>query len=199
MVISCLEYANQTLDGIKTLCNILKNNMLRVAKMNEKNKEILFGLLLFSICVLSFVFIANKSHKPENADKDGKYIIEASFGRTDGIHPGNDVRIAGINVGKIIKAELMPDFRVNLTMLLDKNYKIPDDSSITIESDSLMGSKYLEITPGGNDVEIPSGGQIVYTQDSMVLEDLIDLVINYAKTKQAYALTEQQNSKENPK
>ncbi|MBR7158152.1 MAG: MCE family protein [Alphaproteobacteria bacterium] len=164
--------------------------------MKEENKEILFGLVLFVVCVMSFAFIANKSHAPEDADKTDKYIVEASFGRTDGLHPGDKVRIAGLNVGEVVKAELMPDFRVHLTMLLDKNYKIPDDSSITIESDSLMGAKYLEISPGGDDMEIPSGGQIYYTQDSMVLEDLIDLVINYAKSKQAQASFDSQKPKE---
>ncbi len=153
--------------------------------MKEEAKEIIFGSLLLAICVLAFAFIANKSHAPEDADKTDKYILKASFGRTDGLHAGNKIRIAGVDVGEVTKAELTPDFRVLLTMLLDKNYKIPEDSSVTIESDSLMGGKYLEISPGGDDAEIPSGGHIVYTQDSMVLEDLIDLVINYAKSKQA--------------
>ena len=153
-------------------------------RLKDETKELLYGVGLLLLGVLAFVWVANKQHDVEsNADNNG-FVVHSSFGRTNGLHLGDNVRIAGINVGKVIRADLLNDYHVDLTFLLDKDYKIPEDSSASIESDSLLGSKYVDITLGAEDATIPDGGRLIYTQDAMVLEELIDMVISYAKNKQ---------------
>lgn len=152
--------------------------------MKQETKELVFGAGLFLLCLVAFVFVVLKSHLPATSAEDEKYILFADFGKTDGLHIGDSVRIAGVNVGLITDAKLMSNYHVRLTMQFDKDYKIPDDSSIAVESDSIMGNKYLEIVPGGDDVSLPSGGSIIYSQDALILSDLIDLVISYANGKQ---------------
>jgi len=153
-------------------------------RLKDETKELLYGVGLLLLGVLAFVWVVNKQHDVEsNADKNG-FVIHSSFGRTNGLHLGDSVRIAGVNVGKVIRADLLDDYHVDLTFLMDKYYKIPEDSSASIESDSLLGSKYVDITLGAEDATIPDGGRLIYTQDAMVLEELIDMVISYAKNKQ---------------
>ena len=153
-------------------------------RLKDETKELLYGVGLLLLGALAFVWVANKQHDVESsADKNG-FIIHSSFGRTDGLHLGDSVRIAGINVGKVIRADLLDDYHVDLTFLLDKDYKIPEDSSASIESDSLLGGKYVDITLGAEDATIPYDGHLIYTQDAMVLDELIDMVIAYAKSKQ---------------
>lgn len=153
-------------------------------RLKDETKELFYGVGLLLLGLLAFIWVVNKQHDVEsNADKDG-FIIHSSFGRTNGLHLGDDVRIAGINVGKVIKADLLDNYHVDLTFLLDKDYKIPEDSSAAIESDSVLGGKYVDISLGAEDTTIPYDGRLIYTQDAMVLEELIDMVISYAKNKQ---------------
>ena len=44
-----------------------------------------------------------------------------------------------------------------------------------------MGNKYIEIEPGGSPDYLAPGGEFAYTQDAMVLEELIDRIIGIGK------------------
>lgn len=151
-------------------------------KMKQEKKEILYGFALLILCALAFVSAANKQHNSWENDKNS-FMMTAIFGRTDGLHIGDMVRISGIKVGKVVDATLQDDYHVKISMLLDRDYEIPADSSVSIESDSIMGQKFMDITLGGDDEIIPNGGSIIYTQDAMVMEELLDLVISYANSK----------------
>lgn len=152
-------------------------------ELKQDLKEALCGFVFLSVCVSAFYAVANKQHMAAAKVDDGKFVLNASFGRTDGLHEGDEVHLSGIKVGKVIKETLEPDYRVHVTMLLDKDYKIPQDSSLSIESASIMGGKFVDITLGGDDEVVENGGSLIYTQDAMVLEELLDLVISYANSK----------------
>lgn len=151
-------------------------------KIEQKKKELIYGCALFFLCAFAFIFIANRQHNEWESEIKSKFLIHAVFGRTDGLHVGDMVRISGINVGTVIKTELLNDYRVDVSMLLDKDFEIPDDSSASIEFDFITGDKFMDITLGGNDEIIPYNGNIIYTQDAMVIEELLDLVISYANS-----------------
>ena len=57
------------------------------------------------------------------------------------------------------------------------------DSSIQIETDGLMGPKHLEIVPGADDEILQNGETFGYTQDVMILNDLLEKVLAYMKDK----------------
>jgi phospholipid/cholesterol/gamma-HCH transport system substrate-binding protein len=77
------------------------------------------------------------------------YIPDATALDTD-----SPVRVNGVDVGKIRSIALsgsnQPDRIVQVVLTIEQQYlpRIPSDSYIQIESDSLMGNKYLNITPG---------------------------------------------------
>ena len=58
-------------------------------------------------------------------------------------------------------------------MAINSNISIPDDSSAKITTDGLLGSNYISIEPGGNDIYLEDGEGIMFTQGSI---DLIGLV-----------------------
>ena len=58
--------------------------------------------------------------------------------------------MAGVNIGKVVNARLDDHFHAILTLDVKENVKIPDDSSASIVSSSIMGEKYIEIEPGGS-------------------------------------------------
>ena len=52
--------------------------------------------------------------------------------------------------------------------------QIPDDSYAVIQTQGLLGGKYISLSPGGADTFLKDGGQIDQTQSAIVLENLIN-------------------------
>ncbi len=109
------------------------------------------------------------------------YAVQARFNRTDGLLVGDMVRLAGMNVGRVVDAKLDDDFKAVLTLEVKDSVRLPDDSSASIVSSGLMGAKYIEIEPGGSEDMIEPGGEFAYTQDAMVIEELLDRIVNIGK------------------
>jgi phospholipid/cholesterol/gamma-HCH transport system substrate-binding protein len=67
-------------------------------------------------------------------------------------------------------------------MRIDPQYnQIPDDSFASIQTQGLLGGKYIGISPGGQDTYLKDGSRIDQTQSAIVLESLINkFFANYA-------------------
>ena len=139
------------------------------------------GLYAAVILLAAGIYMYWGSSKVEKPDDGRYYEVNARFGRTDGLLVGDQVRMAGVNIGKVVNARLDDHFHAILTLDVKENVKIPDDSSASIVSSGLMGSKYIEIEPGGSEEYLQPGGSFFYTQDAMVLEELIDRIISIGK------------------
>ena len=98
----------------------------------------------------------------------------AKFNRVDGVNIGTDVRLSGIKVGTVSKLNLdSKTYNAVVTIALANNVKLPDDSSVRITSEGLLGSQYLSIEPGSSMTTIMPGGEIENTQGAI---DLIGLL-----------------------
>ena len=62
-------------------------------------------------------------------------------------------------------------------MKIKKNIKISKDSSISIQTDGLFGSKFLSIEIGGSDKIMVSGDKFSFAEDSILLEELLEKII----------------------
>ncbi len=140
----------------------------------------LYTVLIMALLVAVYVVRRNIAlHNEESSH----YSLRARFGRTDGLSVGDPVRLAGIDVGKIINAEIDPNYKAVLTLEIRDGVNIPSDSSASIVSEGVLGSKYIEIEPGGDEEFLPDDGEFAYTQDAMVLEELLDRIIGIGKSK----------------
>ncbi len=140
--------------------------------MNKNNNyfEIIVGTFVL-VCAIYFFVSSFKSAKV--ASKSG-YEILAKFENIDGIASGSDVKISGVKIGSVVDQYLdEKDFRATLKISINKDVKLPADSSAKIASEGLLGSKYLAITPGGDIEEMKAGDEIMFTQSSVNLEDLL--------------------------
>lgn len=157
----------------------------------EEFKNFTIGCIVVGIFALALVCFKIRHNVWKNA-KDTDYTVYATFNRTDGLVVGDKVRMAGIDIGHIEKSVLDEDYRATLTLRIRDKYLIPDDSSASIVSSGIMGAKYIEIEPGGSEDFIQSGGEFSYTQDAMVLEELVDRIISLGKAnkKSSHAKTE---------
>ncbi|MGH3714420.1 MAG: MCE family protein [Micromonosporaceae bacterium] len=72
--------------------------------------------------------------------------VTAHFTRTVGIYPGSDVRILGVQVGKILEVE--PEGRtVKVVMRYDSDYKVPADAKAIVVPPSLVSDRYIQLAP----------------------------------------------------
>lgn len=142
--------------------------------MSRSIVETLMGAFVLAVAVAFVVFAYGRTTV---ATVSG-YEVLAKFDRLDGLNPGADVRISGIKVGSVVNMTLDPNsFRAIARISIAPGYKLPVDSSISIVSDGLLGGKYASVEPGGADEVIAPGGEIKYTQSSILLEQLIGKLV----------------------
>jgi len=102
------------------------------------------------------------------------YELVAKFRKAEGIDVGGDVRIAGVKVGSISNMELdLKTYFATVTVAIDDEVKVPDDSLAKITSASLLGDSYIAIDPGGSDLMLEPGEELAFTQGSISITDLI--------------------------
>jgi phospholipid/cholesterol/gamma-HCH transport system substrate-binding protein len=104
----------------------------------------------------------------------GGYTLHASFDHIDGLPVGSDVRMAGVRIGSITAEVIDPKtYLANVSFTVTDNIHLPKDSSAEITSESLLGGKYLSISPGGDEQMLANGGTVTITQSSVSLEQLL--------------------------
>ena len=142
--------------------------------MSRNIVETLMGALVLAVAVAFVVFAYSRTTV---ATVSG-YEVLAKFNRLDGLNRGADVRISGIKVGSVIDLTLdAKSFRAIARLSIAPEYQLPTDSTVSIVSDGLLGGRYASIEPGGADEMIQPGGEIQYTQDSILLEQLIGKLV----------------------
>lgn len=72
--------------------------------------------------------------------------LTAYFTVATGIYPGDDVKIAGVKVGRI--EGIQPDgTRAKMTLTVDHSVRIPADAKAVIVAENLVAARYVELTP----------------------------------------------------
>jgi phospholipid/cholesterol/gamma-HCH transport system substrate-binding protein len=102
------------------------------------------------------------------------YSLQARFDHIDGLAVGADVRIGGVKVGTVTQEEVDPKtFVAIVAMTVRNDIQLPKDSAASIVSESLLGGKYISLSPGGDDTNLKPGQTIAITQSSVSLEELL--------------------------
>jgi phospholipid/cholesterol/gamma-HCH transport system substrate-binding protein len=96
---------------------------------------------------------------------------------TGGLAVRAPVVIAGVRVGEISSISLQDDFQANVQMDLDPTLKLPTDTSASIVTAGVLGDRYIELQPGGDDTILKSGDRITFTESAVILERLISQFI----------------------
>ena len=104
------------------------------------------------------------------------YHVTAEFDNIGDLKVGSPVTIAGVRVGDVSGIRFDPkSFKAVVSLRIDKQYnQIPDDSFASIQTQGLLGGKYIGFSPGGSDTNLKDGGRVEQTQSAIVLESLIN-------------------------
>jgi phospholipid/cholesterol/gamma-HCH transport system substrate-binding protein len=126
-----------------------------------------------AVLVVAVAFLAYAvAHSGRTAGSG--YSLQARFDHIDGLNVGGDVRIAGVKVGTVTEQRIDPKtFSAIVTLTVRNDIQLPKDSAASITSESLLGGKYISLSPGGDDADFKPGDMITITQSSVSLEELL--------------------------
>ena len=112
--------------------------------------------------------------------KNDKFQLHARFDNIDGIVAGSKVKLSGVNIGTVKSISLEPEnFYAIISMDFDEEYNFPDDTEASVQLEGLLGGSYISILPGGSDVILLRNQEILYTQGS---KSLINLMLKFTNT-----------------
>ena len=137
----------------------------------------LIEILMGAVVLLTAIGFLTLGMQSITNQKDG-YTISLIFGSTAGLKNGDNVKISGINVGKITRLELdLEDYNARVDIMINNNIKIPSDSSAKISSSSLLGGNFLDIIPGISEQDLNPSDIIYDTTDPVSFTDMLGKII----------------------
>ncbi len=148
-------------------------------EMTDGGREAWIGglVLAFGVSLVGY-FYGSEGLKDK---REAGYRVVAHFSRSDGLARGGEVRLAGVPVGQVVGQTLGENYQVRVTLHMAEGIGMPGDSVAVIHSDSLLGPKFIEILPGGSERMIPPDGSIRYTQDAVLIDDLLEHILARAR------------------
>ncbi len=136
-----------------------------------KNRFLKFFLGILLVIVIFELMLIDKKN-----ERDGFVDYFATFNKIDGVNLGADVTVSGIKVGEVTQIILDNNYP-NVKITVDEKLKISSDSSVSIQTDGLFGSKFLVIEMGGMESFMKDGDSFSFAEDSMLIQDLLKNII----------------------
>jgi phospholipid/cholesterol/gamma-HCH transport system substrate-binding protein len=100
--------------------------------------------------------------------------LTARFDNVGSLATGADVRLSGVNVGRVVSTDIDPkSFQAVVHLTVQPDLKLPTDSSAVISTGGLLGAPFVTLAPGGADDVLKENGVITITQSATNLEDLL--------------------------
>jgi len=135
---------------------------------------VIVGFALSCFGILLFLWVTFGGPTPFRAKP---YQIKVPFNEATQLAEQSDVRISGVNVGKVQGIELAPNKRQALATvdIVDKYGPLPEDTRAILRTKTLLGETYIELTPGSSDgPELPDGGTVpeAHVAESVQLDEI---------------------------
>src|SRR5579863_2388307 len=133
------------------------------------------GLFLLTMLAIlaSCVFLVGRQESRFGSN----YRVHSEFQNVAGLNVGADVRVGGIRKGTVqsIRLPKTPDGKVVVTMDLEKETQtiVKQDSTASIQSEGLLGDKYVEISFGSVEAEKLRGGETIESEPPLDISDLL--------------------------
>lgn len=119
---------------------------------------VITGFALSCFGILLFLWVTFGGPTPFRAKT---YEVKVPFTEATQLAEQSDVRISGVNVGKVQTIDLAPDGdRAWATVAIDAQYApLPESTRAILRTKTLLGETYIELTPGSREgAELEDGG-----------------------------------------
>lgn len=136
--------------------------------------ESIIGTVILFFSIYALVVFFDKNSNPENNEIKQ---IRAKFLKLGGVIVGNDVKLRGIKVGTVSKIIIDENYFAEVTISIDNAINIPKDSDLSIQSEGILGNKYLSINPGNESKFLDSNNYFSKVKDYESIEDQVSKII----------------------
>ena len=138
--------------------------------MKDTKLELIVGVFVL-IGIAALAYLAIKLGKLEIVGGHQR-DIQAVFDSVAGLKTGAGVEVAGVQVGQVKRIALDGELAL-VTLAVQPHVKVYQDAIASIKTRGLIGDKYVSLSPGGSDKELPPGGKIRDTESGVDLEAVI--------------------------
>ena len=144
--------------------------------MKKISLEFVVGLFVIS-GFACFVYMSLQSGEFSFFSMDKSYNVVADFDNISGLKLGATVEMAGVKIGRVSKISLGEDDLARVSMMINKNVSITDDTIASVKTQGIIGDKHIKLIQGGSDKTLKDGGIISETESSLDLEELVSKYI----------------------
>ncbi len=152
------------------------------------------GIFIF-VCLSAFVVGVLLLGK-ERRIFSRQISFNTTFSDVSGLAEGAPVRLGGITAGRVASIGFsgdLADKRVRVNLLVDRKFldRVREDSLASIETQGLLGDKYISISPGSPETAIREEGASLPSRDSADLGNIISkaqtIIENVTKVSESLA------------
>ena len=108
------------------------------------------------------------------------YAVNAYVDNASGVERYTHVAMNGVLIGEV-EAISIDGKRVRLTLSINEGVVFPDDSSVVVVQESLLGSKVINIVAGNSSTTLRAGGTLVQSKQYASFDQTSDSVNAAAK------------------
>ena len=156
--------------------------------MSSETRAIDISVGLFILLGLgSVVFLTTQTLGSSELTNSASYTLHARFDHIGDLKVRAPVALAGVTIGRVSRISVDPiDYQANVELRIDKTFdQLPIDTFASIATTGILGGKYVELGPGGDEEVLPARcprrgprvlqdqGDIEFTQSAILLENLI--------------------------
>jgi phospholipid/cholesterol/gamma-HCH transport system substrate-binding protein len=103
----------------------------------------------------------------------GTYALTAEFDDVTGLLPNDNVKVAGVVVGKVLDIGVN-DGRARVKFSVRNGLKLPADTEAAVRWRNLLGQRYVYLYPGGASTTLNGGDTIAKTRSVVDLGELFN-------------------------
>ena len=130
------------------------------------------GLVAFALASLVMTFIVANTLARANDGDVHRYA--ALFTDSSGLRPGDDVRIAGVRVGRV-ESRVLEDGLAKIEFVVERDQQIRTDTIARVSYLNLLGQRYLALEAGSEVGEPVEPGSTLGTDRTRSALDLTEL------------------------
>ena len=141
----------------------------------ERTRKLIVGIFVGGCLVLFGVgmFLIGNSNQMFTKS----FNVFADFSKITGIQNGGKVRVAGMDAGTVTRIEVpaRPEakFRIHFRIMEKLHPIVRQDSVVTIQTDGLLGNKYLQIDAGSADAPLARNDSLIQSKEPFEWGDLM--------------------------
>jgi phospholipid/cholesterol/gamma-HCH transport system substrate-binding protein len=150
-------------------------------KLSRQDFETAIGAVALVVAALALWLV---SAGGKAAQASSGYALTARFDQVDGLNTGSPVFLSGIQIGSVLKIELVPGtLKPLVTISVRRGLVIPADSAALIMSDGMLGAKFVRIEPGSETEAMKPGERFQTVQDSVIVEQILQKIVQGAEAR----------------